>query len=128
MSEQEYNHKMKQARLRNLDRQRKQEIRKTSMESFKLKKPNFSKLILFLMIVLCVQIVFFCEKHITLTGDSNSMYALIGIPVALVPIIWGYYSKSTKENTAGGIVYDMAMAQYQNPVENTGTVENTSEV
>jgi len=37
------------------------------------------------------------------------MYALIGIPVALAPIIWGYYSKSKAENTSGGIVYDMAM-------------------
>lgn len=58
---------------------------------------------------MCFQIVLFCEYAIITLADASAMYALIGIPVALAPIIWGYYSKSKAENTSGGIVYDMAM-------------------
>ena len=39
------------------------------------------------------------------------MYALIGIPATIIPIVLGYYSKSKAENTAGGITYDMAMME-----------------
>lgn len=44
-------------------------------------------------------------------GDLSAMYALIGIPATIIPIVLGYYSKSKAENTAGGITYDMAMME-----------------
>lgn len=73
------------------------------------------------MILLCVQIVVFCEYAMMTLYDASSLYVLIGIPAALAPIIWGYYSKSKAENTVGGIVYDTAMAEMQMQNE---TVDN----
>ena len=76
----------------------------------KRKPLSTSKLILLGMILLCLQIVFFCEYAMLTLGDASAMYVLIGIPAALAPIVWGYYSKSKAENVAGGIVYESAMA------------------
>ena len=90
-----------------------------------IKLPSISKIILFGMILLCLEIVIFSEIFIYKNNDSNGLYALIGIPVALVPIIWGYYSKSKAENTEGGIVYDMAMKQFDN--DNSDVVEEEIE-
>lgn len=129
MTEKQFNHKMRQAELKNVEIERKKQIREVKRKyALKIKKPETSKILLFAIFILCVQIIFFVEHMIKMTGDFSSIYALIGLPVTLVPTIWAYYSKSKAENTAGGIVYDMAMAQYQSSVENTGTVENTSEV
>ena len=61
-----------------------------------------------------LEIVFFCQYVMIEFGDTSALYTLIGIPVTLVPTIWGYYSKSKAENTAGGITYDMAMAEMNN--------------
>lgn len=86
-----------------------------------IKLPSTSKLVLFGMILLCLEIVVFSEIFIYQNQDSNGLYALIGIPVALVPVIWGYYSKSKAENTKDGIVYDIAMKQFDN--DNSDVVE-----
>ena len=51
---------------------------------------------------------------ISLTGDTSYMYALIGIPAALIPTILGYYAKASRENQIGGITYDSAMAGLNN--------------
>lgn len=84
----------------------------------KHKSFSTSKLILLGMILLCLQIVFFCEYAMLTLGDTSAMYVLIGIPAALAPIIWGYYGKSKAENVAGGIVYESAMAEMRSKNEN----------
>ncbi len=84
----------------------------------KRKPLSTSKLILLGMILLCLQIVFFCEYAMLTLGDTSAMYVLIGIPAALAPIVWGYYSKSKAENVAGGIVYESAMAEMRSKNEN----------
>lgn len=45
-----------------------------------------------------------------MTHDTSFLYVLAGIPATLVPTILGYYSKSKSENTAGGIVFETAVA------------------
>lgn len=97
-------HKNQQARMR----QNIRDVRKKRRKPLKLNL-SYSKFVLLGMIIMCFQIVLFCEYAIVTLADASAMYALIGIPVALAPIIWGYYSKSKAENTSGGIVYDMAM-------------------
>ena len=84
----------------------------------KRKSCSTSKLILLGMILLCLQIVFFCEYAMLTLGDTSAMYVLIGIPAALAPIIWGYYGKSKAENVSGGIVYESAMAEMRSKSEN----------
>lgn len=130
ISEKEYNLRMKQIQRENeakeLARKLKEEKRKGKP---KRKLPSTSKLILLGMILLCVQIVIFCEYAMMTLYDASSLYVLIGIPAALAPIIWGYYSKSKAENTVGGIVYDTAMAGMQmnnEPVSDDMTAEDGS--
>lgn len=87
-------------------------INRNSKKKWKL--PSVSKTVLFSMILLCAQIVFFSEYAMLKLGDMSALYALIGIPLAITPTIWAYYSKSKAENTVGGIVYDSAIQQLNN--------------
>lgn len=101
----EIQEKNKQKEYRRLLR----EERKKSRTKFKL--PSTSKLILLVAFLLCLEIIIFCEYMMVKTGDLSSLYAMIGIASALIPLCLGYYFKSKAENTAGGITYDMAMLE-----------------
>lgn len=50
-------------------------------------------------------------------GDMSAMYALISVPVTLVPIVISYYKKSSIQNSIGGITYDMAMLERQQEMQ-----------
>lgn len=122
ISEKEFNFRMKEIQKENLSKERARKLKEEKQKGKpKRKIPSTSKLILLGMILLCVQIVIFCEYAMMTLYDASSLYVLIGIPAALAPIIWGYYSKSKAENTVGGIVYDTAMAEMQMQNE---TVDN----
>lgn len=110
LSEKEYETRMSQIQKENASEERKRKL-KTEKDKYKskFKLPSTSKLVLLGAILLCLQIIIFCEYAMMTTGDTSAMYVLIGVPATLVPTIWAYYSKSAKENTAGGITYDMAM-------------------
>lgn len=101
----EIQEKNKQKEYRRLLR----EERKKHRPKFKL--PSTSKLILLVAFLLCLEIIIFCEYMMVKTGDLSSLYAMIGIASALIPLCLGYYFKSKAENTAGGITYDMAMME-----------------
>lgn len=73
---------------------------------FKAKQPSTSKLILWTVVLICVEIVFFSEFAMLKTGDTSALYALIGVPATLVPAVLGYYHKAAKENCVGGVVYE----------------------
>lgn len=122
ISEKEFNFRMKEIQKENLSKERARKLKEEKQKGKQKRKiPSTSKLILLGMILLCVQIVVFCEYAMMTLYDASSLYVLIGIPTALAPIIWGYYSKSKAENTVGGIVYDTAMAEMQMQNE---TVDN----
>ena len=124
ISEKEFNFRMKEIQKENLSKERARKLKDEKRKGKQKRKlPSTSKLILLGMILLCVQIVIFCEYAMMTLYDASSLYVLIGIPAALAPIIWGYYSKSKAENTVGGIVYDTAMAemQMQNETANNET-------
>lgn len=112
ISEKEYEARMKKIKHDNVSRERKRKLREEKRKHMpKFKLPSTSKLILIGAVLLCLQIVIFCEYVMITLGDTSAMYVLIGIPATLIPIIWGYYSKAKAENTQGGITYDMAMMQ-----------------
>lgn len=112
ISEKEFNFRMQEIQRENLSKERARKLKEEKRKGkSKRRPPSTSKLILLGMILLCVQIVIFCEYAMMTLYDASSLYVLIGIPAALAPIIWGYYSKSKAENTVGGIVYDTAMAE-----------------
>lgn len=75
--------------------------------------PSTSKLILAVMGVVYVGIIIFACYEMHIQQNLDSLYVLVGIPAAASPVLWGYFSKSKVENSAGGIVYDMAMANIE---------------
>lgn len=110
MSERQYEVSMKEITQKNRQIEMRKKLREEKRKHYpRFKLPSTSKIVLFAVIVLCLQIVGFCEFIMFKTSDTSAMYALIGLPVTLVPVIWGYYSKSKAENTEGGIVYEMAL-------------------
>lgn len=110
MSELQYDIEMKRIKRENSSRRR---IQKLQEEKNKLKKkhklPPTSKLVLLVVFVLSIQIIAFVEFVMLKYGDFSAAYALIGIPVTIVPTILGYFYKSKAENTQGGIIYEKAM-------------------
>ena len=112
LSEKKYESRLKRLKKINCSKERKRKLKEEEKKyKAKLRLPSTSKLILIGAVLLCLEIVIFCEYTMITIGDTSAMYVLIGIPATLIPIIWGYYSKSKAENTQGGIVYDMAMMQ-----------------
>lgn len=128
ISEKEFDFRMKEIQKENLSRERARKLKEEKKKSKpKRKLPSTSKLILLGMILLCVQIVIFCEYAMMTLYDASSLYVLIGIPAALSPIIWGYYSKAKAENTEGGIRYMTAMAEMQMGNETMDNGETTDD-
>lgn len=129
ISEKEFEFRMREIQKDNLSKERARKLKEEKQKGkVKHKLPSTSKLILLGMILLCVQIVAFCEYAMMTLCDTSALYVLIGIPAALAPIIWGYYSKSKAENTAGGIVYDTAMAEIlnKNNISDEETADSSS--
>ena len=113
MTSREYELELKKIKAQNRQIEMKRNLKAANVKIFNLKKPNTSKLIVFVVFAICLQILWFSEHMISLTGDTSYMYALIGIPAALIPTILGYYAKASKENQVGGITYDTAMCNLE---------------
>ncbi len=113
LTSQEYELELKKIKAQNRQIEMKRNLKAAKVKRFNLKKPNTSKLIVFVVFAICLQILWFSEHMISLTGDTSYMYALIGIPAALIPTILGYYAKASKENQVGGITYDTAMCNLE---------------
>lgn len=115
MSNKEYESRMKKIRYDNISKYRKRKLKEEKNKCRqKIKLPSTSKLILFGAILLCLEIIIFCEYAMIVLGDASAMYALIGVCATLTTTILGYFSKSRAENTANGIVYETAMAKMNN--------------
>lgn len=127
LTEKEFEKEMTQAKQKKRQYEMRKELREAKRRFPKLKKPNTSKLIVFVVFVICLQILWFSEHMVTVTGDTSYMYVLIGIPAALIPTIIGYYSKARAENVASsGYVYETRMAQLQAQVNNQNEEENNA--
>ena len=123
MSENEYRDKLAEVQKNNESLERKRSLRAERLKFYpKIKRPSTSKLLLWAAVLLCVEIIAFCEIAFVMTRDTSFLYVLAGVPTTLVPTICTYYNKSKCENTAGGIVFETAM-QMNNAEENGGSDE-----
>ena len=113
LTSREYELELKKIKAQNRQIEMKRNLKAAKVKRFNLKKPNTSKLIVFVVFAICLQILWFSEHMISLTGDTSYMYALLGIPAALIPTILGYYAKASKEYQVGGITYDTAMCNLE---------------
>ena len=119
LTEKEFEKEMTQIQQKKRQYEMRKELREAKRRFPKFKKPNTSKLIVFVVFLICLQILWFSEHMVTVTGDTSYMYVLIGIPAALIPTIIGYYNKSRAENIASsGYVYETRMAQLQYQTDN----------
>lgn len=82
----------------------------------KIKLPSTSKLALWAVIVICIQIIWFAEKMVIVTGDMSGILALVGAVPSVVIALLGYYNKSAKENTVGGIVYESSLLEQKDKI------------
>lgn len=126
LTEKEYEECLKKIQSNNKSKERKQKLKaEKNKYKFKFKLPSTSKLVLLVVFLLCIEIIIFSQYAMIVLGDASAMYVLIGVPTTLVPTVLAYYNKSKKENTQGGITYDMAMLQMSqeniNSIEDTGT-------
>lgn len=94
-----------QLRQRVRDRERELGLRHTR------KKPAWGKAMMAVVYGLCIEIVIYAEVVMWMRFDLSALYALIGVPAAMFGVFWAYAQKSAKENTKGGIVYDMNIRQ-----------------
>ena len=112
MTKTEFKKKLDKIQRDNVDKKLKQRLEEEKNKYKKKRKlPSTSKLILIGAVVLCLQIIIFCEYMMWKTGDLSAMYVLIGIAASLTSLVLGYFLKSKYENTAGGIVYETAMEE-----------------
>lgn len=115
MTKQEYELELKKIKEKNQQIKMKQNLKAAKIKRFQFKKPNTSKLIVFVVFAICLQILWFSEHMMSLTGDTSYMYALIGIPAALIPTVISYFNKAKIENTSdSGYVYEARMAELNN--------------
>ena len=76
-------------------------------------KLETSKVVLFIVFLICIEILIYTQVVVLILRDSSALYTLAGVPVTLVPIILGYYWKARSQNIKGGITYDTAMAKLE---------------
>ena len=112
LTKQEYELELKKIKEKNQQIEMKRNLKAAKVKRFQFRKPNTSKLIVFVVFAICLQILWFSEHMIKLTGDTSYMYALIGIPAALIPTVISYFNKAKIENTSdSGYVYEARMAE-----------------
>ena len=112
LTQKEFEKKLADIQEKNKQKEYRKLVREERKKSrTKIKLPSTSKLILLVAFLLCLEIIIFCEYMMVKTGDLSSLYSMIGVASALIPLCLGYYFKSKAENTAGGITYDMAMLE-----------------
>ena len=124
MTKNQYDSKLAKLQKRNESIERKRKLREERMKYWpKFVLPSTSKIVLIVAALLCVEILIFCQWMIVKTGDTNSLYAMVGVIMSLASIVLGYFVKSTKQNTVGGITYETAMANMkQNEVSSEEAV------
>ena len=116
MTKTQFDSKLAKARRRNETIEYKRRLREERMKYWpKFVLPSTSKIVLIVAAILCVEILFFCQWMIVKTGDTNALYAMVGVITALSSIVIGYFVKSTRQNPSGGITFETAMAQLNQP-------------
>ena len=111
MTKSQFDSKLAKAKKRNEGIEYRRRLREERMKYWpKYVLPSTSKIVLIVAALLCVEILFFCQYMIVMTGDTNALYAMVGTIATLASVVLGYFVKSTKENTSGGVVYESAMA------------------
>ena len=85
------------------------------------RKPAYSKLLVAFIFIDCLVIQVFIMRMIAKTGDMTQISSLIGLIGTLFVqgmSLISYNAKSAKENSAQGIIYEMAMKDSNDQITN----------
>ena len=123
MTKSQFDSKLAKTKRRNEAIEYRRRLREERMKYWpKFVLPSTSKIMLGISSILCLETLIFCQYMIIVTGDTNALYAMVGALFTFMGIVLGYYVKSTRQNSAGGITYETAMAQLNQPlITNTET-------
>lgn len=117
-----YNRQKEQALKHAASVKQKQELHEIRHSNDKPKeKLSFSKMAFIFMITNCVVIEIYALVTMFFFQDLSSLPTLIAAVVGECITLCGYYIKSGKENTSGGIVYESAMAKLNHELEKDET-------
>ena len=103
------------AKLRKIERagerkQLKDELRAKREEYWPPKKwPSTSKMALAYIFISCTAVQIYSMVAMWHLGDLSALHSLIGATIAEGIAFCSYEAKSTRENTKGGIVHDIAI-------------------
>lgn len=128
MNKSEYMFLKKKYQARNHEIEQRQELDEIKNKYKKKRGISTSKLIVFIVFVLAIEIILFTEYSMLKFQDFSAMYALIGVPTTLVPTLIAYFNKAKAENTQSGITYDLAMRETQQQLETGGTPDDSDVV
>ena len=97
----------------------KQEIEQVKHSNDKSKKPlSFSKIAVIFMLTNCVVIEVYSMFAMFWLNDLSALGSLIAAVVGQCITLIAYSIKSSKENTANGIVYETTMKELEYKLEN----------
>lgn len=117
MTKNQFDVKLAKLQRRNETIEYKRRLREERMKYWpKFVLPSTSKIVLSVSAILCLEVLIFCQYMIITTGDTNSLYAMVGALFTFMGTVVSYYVKSTRENTRNGITFETAMAQIQQPI------------
>lgn len=105
LTSREYELELKKIKAKNKQIEMKRNLKAAKVKRFNLKKPRTSKMVLWTVIAICIQILWFTEHMATVTGDTSFMYALIAIPASLIPTVLSYMKNSRVEHQMGQFEY-----------------------
>lgn len=81
------------------------------------RKPAWCKVMMAIVYAVCIEIIIYAEVVMWVKSDLSALYALIGVPAAMMGVFWSYSAKSRAENTQGGITYDTAMLSHSDHID-----------
>lgn len=119
LTSREYELELKKIKAKNRQIEMKRNLKAAKVSRFNLKKPRTSKMVLWTVIALCIQILWFTEHMATVTGDTSFMYALIAIPASLIPTVLSYMKNSRVEHQMGQFEYPI-----EAPSDDTNETDN----
>lgn len=128
MTKKEYERQLEKIKLKNRQLEMKRNLRKERMKGlphFNFKKPRTSKMVVWTVIGMCIQILLFSEYMAVKTRDTSFMYSLVAIPAALLPTVLSYMKNSRIEHQMGQ--FENSGQESQCDVEEN-TVDNTQDI
>lgn len=127
MTDEQYSKQVEKARKFARDKARRKKI-KSIKNAEKHDKPKkhfeFSKIIVLITFVMCMEILIFSQVLLYKTMDTSALYSLIAIPSTLVPILFSYFGKSRAENL---LKISQDITEQYNQQENTETNQMNNE-